>query len=216
MSRGRFTDVAAVRRAYDAVAEVYARELFDELDSKPFDRRLLDGFAGAVVRPGKIVDVGCGPGHVAAYIRQRGPTVLGFDLSRAMLAEARTRVPDLVAVAGDMSTMPFADGAFDGLVAFYSVFHFPRERVPDVLTECRRVLAPGAPAIFAVHLGEGEVHAGAFHDVPIELDGTLFDRDEFIDMVIQARFDPQDVTVRPPYPAEHPKHRLYLSAQAGP
>ena len=83
---------AKVRAAYDAVAATYAERLGDELDRKPFDRWLLDRVA--VLAGGlPVVDVGTGPGHVAAYLAAAGADVTGVDLSPAMVEEARAPVP---------------------------------------------------------------------------------------------------------------------------
>ncbi len=62
----------STRDSYDRVADEYARRIFDELDHKPFDREILDGFADAVRGLGPVCDLGCGPGQVARYLRARG------------------------------------------------------------------------------------------------------------------------------------------------
>ena len=93
-----------VRASYDRVAAEYAERIAGELDGKPFDRALLDRFA-ALVRPlGPACDLGCGPGHVAAYLHDRGLDVFGIDLSPAMVDEARRLNPGLRFEAG---TMPY-------------------------------------------------------------------------------------------------------------
>jgi hypothetical protein len=61
-----------VRRSYDEVANEYARRMFDELAGKPVDRQLLDRFADETRGSGFVADVGCGPGHVARYLHERG------------------------------------------------------------------------------------------------------------------------------------------------
>ena len=66
----------------------YAAELGDELDGKPFDAWLLDRVAG-LAGADPVVEVGCGPGQVAARLAAAGADVTGVDLSPAMVAEAR-------------------------------------------------------------------------------------------------------------------------------
>ncbi len=52
---------------------------------------LLD--AACVVAHSRVLDVGTGPGLVAAAVRDRQATAIGIDFSEAMVAEARRRNP---------------------------------------------------------------------------------------------------------------------------
>ena len=51
---------------------------------------------------GPVVEVGCGPGHVTAYLADAGADATGIDLSPAMVAEARRRFPDGAYEVGDL------------------------------------------------------------------------------------------------------------------
>jgi hypothetical protein len=61
-----------IRTTYDRLAVEYANHLADELAGKPLDRQLLDRFADEVRGAGPACDLGCGPGHVARYLGDRG------------------------------------------------------------------------------------------------------------------------------------------------
>ncbi len=82
MTRNR---IAATRASYDAVAAAYAEAMSDELRRKPLDRALLTAFAEQVREPGRddarVWDVGCGPGHVTAFLAGLGLRAAGVDLS---------------------------------------------------------------------------------------------------------------------------------------
>ena len=67
----------ALRRGYATIARAYREHLIDELAGKPMDRGFLDAFA-ELCRGGLVVDVGCGPGHVARYLAERGARVEGL------------------------------------------------------------------------------------------------------------------------------------------
>ena len=69
-----------LRTSYDAVAESYAGKFFDELSGKPFDRDLLERFAHECPH-GRVLDVGCGPGHAGRFLHDLGVDVTGIDLS---------------------------------------------------------------------------------------------------------------------------------------
>jgi predicted TPR repeat methyltransferase len=73
----------SVREDYDRLAEEYARRLFDELQHKPFDCELLNRFATEVRGRGDVCDMGCGPGHVARYLRDAGVIVFGPNTVRS-------------------------------------------------------------------------------------------------------------------------------------
>src|SRR5919106_243783 len=76
------------QRSYDLVADEYVRRIFEELQHKPLDRQFLDRFAASVRDVGPACDMGCGPGHVARYLHERGVRVCGVDLSAAMVKRA--------------------------------------------------------------------------------------------------------------------------------
>ena len=85
------------RASYDAVAAAYAEALSDELARKPLDRALLTAFAEQVREVGRgetrVWDVGCGPGHVTAFLAGLGVRAAGVDLCAA-LAEFRRVLAD--------------------------------------------------------------------------------------------------------------------------
>src|SRR5947207_7346925 len=86
---------AGIVPSYDAIAEEYAGQYFDELDGKPFDRTALDLFAASVIGRGRVCDLGCGPGQIARYLAARGVDVFGIDASAAMIAVARRLNPKI-------------------------------------------------------------------------------------------------------------------------
>jgi len=71
-----------LQAGYDRVAEHYATEFFEELKRKPFDCQLLDQFAESVSGAGVVCELGCGPGQVARYLKDRGVDICGVDLSQ--------------------------------------------------------------------------------------------------------------------------------------
>ncbi len=88
-------DINELRDSYDQVAGEYVTRIFHELEHKPMDRALLDRFAAEVQGLGTICDMGCGPGHVAQYLHERGVHVLGIDVSPRMVEQARQLNPGI-------------------------------------------------------------------------------------------------------------------------
>jgi len=98
-------------------------------------------------RFGRVLDLGCGGGHVGFALAPFARDVVAFDLSEAMLAavaaEAAARgISNLTTRQGAAETLPFEDGAFDFAATRYSAHHW--QDVPAALREARRALKPGA------------------------------------------------------------------------
>ena len=204
-----------IRSSYDAVADVYAKEFFDELARKPFDRALLDSFATAIPRGGRVLDVGCGPGHIARYLNERGVTAAGIDLSSAMVEIARRLNPDLDFSTGDMRDMrdiAHQAGSAAGIAAFYSVIHIPRAEVPQVLDEFHRVIAVDGLLLVAVHGGAGIVQRDEFLGATVPFEATLFSLGEIVSLVERAGFWVDEARQRAPYDFEYPTPRIYVLA----
>ncbi|MFE4589847.1 class I SAM-dependent methyltransferase [Streptomyces laurentii] len=145
------------RASYDTVAASYADLLRDLLDETPHERSALALFAASVRDGGggTVVDVGCGPGRITAYLSGLGVDAYGIDLSPAMVEVARREHPGTRFETGSMTTLGLADASVAGLVAWYSLIHVPDAEVPSVLGHFRRALRPGAPLLLAFHVGDG-------------------------------------------------------------
>lgn len=204
-------DVAA---SYDRVAAAYTEAFSDELSRKPFDRERLDLFSEAVRGRGLVADVGCGPGHVGRYLRERGCEVVGLDISHNMLKHGRRVSPGVRLVLGDFFSLPFRTDRLAATVAFYSLIHCTRDEVVRALREVKRVLRPGAPLLMAVHGGTGELHADAFLGQEVSVDATLFEPEEVARYLRAAGFRGEYVDFRGPYEFEFQSQRIYASATA--
>lgn len=134
---------------YDRFAEEYSAENEDSLVNAYYERPAMLALAGDVAGR-RILDAGCGSGVLSAALRGRGADVTGVDASAGMLALARRRLGDDVALhVADLSDpLPFADGAFDDVVAAL-VLHYLEDWGPT-LAELWRVLRPGGRLIASV------------------------------------------------------------------
>ncbi|MFB7588694.1 class I SAM-dependent methyltransferase [Streptomyces sp. NPDC056169] len=134
---------------YDSFAEAYAAENEHSLVNAYYERPAMTALAGDVSGR-RILDAGCGSGPLAEALRERGAVVTGIDASAAMLALARRRLGDDVALhVGDLNDrLPFDDGAFDDVTASL-VLHYLEDWGPT-LAEIRRVLRPGGRLIASV------------------------------------------------------------------
>ena len=200
--------------SYDTVAAEYARRIAGELAHKPFDRDLLDRFAQAVAGRGPVCDLGCGPGHVAAYLSARGVDAFGLDLSPAMVAEAARLNPAIPFRQGDMRALNAPDNAWAGIAALYSLIHIPRADVPAVLRELYRVLQPDGLLLLAFHIGNETHHMDEWWDKPVCIDFHFFDPSDIAALLQAAGFTAIETHTRAPYPeVEAQTQRAYLLAR---
>jgi SAM-dependent methyltransferase len=197
-----------IRAGYAPIADAYARELSGELAGKPLDRAFLDAFAETC--HGRIVEVGCGPGQIAAYLHAQGVSMEGIDLSPEMIAIASDAHPGIAFSVGDMFALPFADATIDGIVAFYAIVHtttFP-------FAEWHRVLAPGGYLALAFHIGDSSAHVAEMWGRETSLEFYFHPTDAVIAALAEAGFAIEARLEREPYPgAEHPSRRAYLLAR---
>ena len=126
-----------------------------------------------------VLEIGPGPGVATDLLRGRTRrlTVLEVDAAAAAVLEKRLGGSGVRVVHGDGAAMPFADGAFSGVVAFTMLHHVPSAVLQDrLLAEARRVLRSGG--IFAGFDGIGSflfrlVHLG---DTYTPVDPATFGR----------------------------------------
>jgi len=95
-----------------------------------------------------VLDVGCGlASYTIPFALGTEATVVGADLTPALLLRARDRVPRNVRLlAADAGRLPFHDGAFDAVVGNAILHHLP---LNQVVPELLRILRPGGPFCFA-------------------------------------------------------------------
>jgi SAM-dependent methyltransferase len=101
---------------------------------------------GRYRQSGRLLEIGCGLGHVLARLEDRFET-FGIDVSAFAIEQARKNTPrsDLrVATAEEIGTLP---GPFDVIAAFHVVEHLADP--PAVLRECARMTRRGGLLVLA-------------------------------------------------------------------
>ncbi|MGR6317882.1 class I SAM-dependent methyltransferase [Micromonospora soli] len=141
-----------VRRAYASVAELYI-ELFGTSQQVHADDLALIGrhLAG---RPGTVLDLGCGPGHITGYLRSLGVDATGIDLVPEFIAHAQATHPNGRYQLGSLENLAVADHSIAGILAWYSLIHLPPQDVDGVLAEFRRAMVPGGTLVLGLFVGD--------------------------------------------------------------
>ncbi|MGY4534807.1 ubiquinone/menaquinone biosynthesis C-methylase UbiE [Pseudomonas sp. TE3786] len=99
----------------------------------------------------RVLDLGCGAGHVSFHVAPLVAEVVAYDLSQQMLdvvsaAAVDRGLANVRTQQGAAERLPFADGEFDFVFSRYSAHHW--SDVGQALREVRRVLKPGGVAAF--------------------------------------------------------------------
>src|SRR5262245_43900805 len=205
---------SGLQRSYDRVAEEYAERFRNEMDEKPFDRKMLDWLAEKVNRLGVICDMGCGPGQVARYLHSRAVKACGVDLSSEMVKQAQQLNPHIPFQQGNMLALTdVGDSSYSGIAAFYSIIHIPRSSVVVALQELKRVLCPKGVLLLTFHIGQEIIHRDEWWGKEVSLDFIFFQTEEMKEYLKTAGFKLEEVIERDPDPdVEYPLRRAYLFA----
>ena len=158
--------LTATRTVYDRSASQYVDDVGTQITSEfetPLDRAMLNVFAERLAAQphGVILDIGCGPGRVAAYLSERGLTERGFtvrgtDIAPGMINAARSAHPHLQFDEGSLISLPAPSASVAGAVYWYSIITTPLEGLRDAWTELDRVLAINGEVLVAFQSGEGD------------------------------------------------------------
>jgi len=164
-------------RVYDEMAGKYAAVTAD-VASDP----LLASFIDALPRGAHVLDLGCGPGIIAAHMAGSGLRVTATDASREMIALA-VGSPGVTARLATFDEITGED-IFDGIWANFSLLHAPRADMPRHLAALHAALKPGG--LFHIALKSG---TGAHRDSLGRL-YTYYTADELDTLLRAAGFTP--------------------------
>ena len=115
-------------------------------------------------RPRYVLDLGCGTGLLCWTLARRGYDVTGVDLNPALLAAARSNVPEANFVRSDaVAFAESCDRRFDVVFLLDLLEHIHRDRVVDLLAAVRTRVAPGGFVLVRTPNMNCLMAAGNFH-----------------------------------------------------
>lgn len=170
---------------YDRIANDYT----EDHKNDTWSLAMVERFVQLLPKRARVLDVGCGPGWEALRFARAGFRVTGIDISPKLIALAQRNVPRGRFAVGDMRSLPFAAGAFDGMCAKASLLHLQRREVPSVLTSFHRALKRGGLLIVAVKEGRGsEMIVESEYGYRFQRPFTYFGYKEFVRLLERTGF----------------------------
>jgi 2-polyprenyl-3-methyl-5-hydroxy-6-metoxy-1,4-benzoquinol methylase len=97
--------------------------------------------AAGVANGLQVLDVGSGPGELAAAAASLGADTVGIDVAPSMVRRAALANPSIPFRVGSFEAIPAGEGTFDAVVGNFVLNHVGRPSA--ALAEARRVLRPG-------------------------------------------------------------------------
>lgn len=154
----------------DQIVQVYERHAleWDEERSGRItqEKSWLDQFAALLAPGASVLDIGCGSGQpIARYLIDRGFDVTGVDASPTLISYCHHRFPDRPFFVADMRTLSLKK-RFDGLIAWDSFFHLPRDDQRRMFPVFARHAAKGAALLFTSGPSDGEA-TDSYHGEPL-------------------------------------------------
>jgi len=121
----------------------------------------------ALDAPGRIIDLGCGPGNSTAVVARRWPaaSVTGLDSSPAMLATAKQDFPAIAWRQGDITDWARTNAEKFDLIFSNAALHW----VPDHATALPQIfaaVAPGGALAFQVPHSLASAHQTCMRELP--------------------------------------------------
>jgi SAM-dependent methyltransferase len=191
----RPADLDVVRDSYDQVADNYVDMVLTtgigDIRRHPWLKASIDAFADTVGGLGPVLDVGCGPGTVTAYLDERGLDVSGVDLSPRMIENARRLHPQCRFAVASATDLDLGPESLGGVLGWWSLFNLPRDVLPQVLAHFAQALKPGGHFITATHVGdEDALRTEAYGGVPVRWTTHKWRPEQFADLIEQAGLHP--------------------------
>jgi ubiquinone/menaquinone biosynthesis C-methylase UbiE len=149
------SDEARIQQAhYDRVASAYLTNLgypHTEEYMKYWDRVLLEEVREPL---GTVAEICCGAGEASWMMRDRVTRAVGVDISTAMLARARQRLPHdrFAFLQGDATRLPLRDASFDAVFMLGGIHHVNDRDA--LFAQVFRILKPGGRFYFREPLND--------------------------------------------------------------
>lgn len=168
------------------------------------------------LRPGAhVLDLGCGTGlPTARQLVDAGFRVTGVDVSPVMCELARRNVPEARIIRSGLLDAVGGESRYDAVVAFFSLLHLPRARMPEALAGIGRALRPGGFLSLSMVEADLDDHPIAFLGQEVRVTGYL--RDELRALIESHGFTVEEeraLSYAPATTQARPEIQLFLNCR---
>lgn len=141
----------SVKNDYNIIANEYA----DEFGKTIEDIEVIEEFISKLNTNSKILDLGGWTGKLTNLFTQKGHEAICYDFSEEMMKKAKEFYPEIPYILDDIINIKehFENSSFDGIIAFYSLFHIPKEEIDKVFSNIYDILKQKGIFCFVVQLG---------------------------------------------------------------
>jgi SAM-dependent methyltransferase len=130
----------ATLAAYDKGAAAFAKDWHEQ--PAPVD--LQDIVARFFIKGGATADIGCGSGREVAWLNANVFSAVGFDASEGLLAEARSRYPNLTFAHAELPELRgVAAGSYDNVLCETVIMHLGRALIAPSVRRMLELIKPG-------------------------------------------------------------------------
>lgn len=126
------------RDIFDSCAKLYQDNFMEPLQYQPS----LDLFSEFLTSDLKVLDVGCGPGNLSAYLQKICPEIeiFGIDLSSKMLEFAKANLPAAEFQQMDCRNIDRFQKKFDAVICGFCLPYLSKEEAVDFLQKVAKIL----------------------------------------------------------------------------
>jgi len=147
-------EIASTLKHYQRHAEELVVR-YEQADVLPLQTLLLRTFK----KGSRILELGCGSGRDAAFLREHQLDITALDGSESMIQRAQEHHPEISFLHHVLpEPLPFEDRWFEGACAIAVLMHLDRNSLCQVLKELHRVLKHNAPFLCSVPLAREDIN----------------------------------------------------------
>jgi SAM-dependent methyltransferase len=158
------------RAAYDNDAAAFAKDWHEQ--PAPVDLQAI--VARFFIRGGKSADIGCGSGREVAWLNANGFPTVGFDASEGLLAQARSRYPDLNFAWAELPALRgIAVNAYDNVLCETVIMHLDRARIAPSVRRMLDIVKPGGVFYLSWRVTEDADQRDQHHRLYAAFDASL-------------------------------------------
>ncbi len=130
----------ATLAAYDRDAAAFAKDWH----AQPAPADLHAVVSRFFIAGGTTCDIGCGSGREVAWLNARGFPAVGFDASKGLLAEARSRYPRLKFLSAELPDLDgIAPDTYDSVLCETVIMHLDRAQIAPSVRRLLDIARPG-------------------------------------------------------------------------